>query len=264
MNNFVARIICAAALLLAVKTADGQILDPIDVTFSTVTGEVESSIGISTPGLNSLGDTGDYLFIQGEDPDDPLAGLPADGTIVSASNTADKIATFQLAPYSGPDVLVGDGTLMLSAPASYSSVAFLVNSLSPGRFGAPATFTLNFSDGSNVSFSTGENVPNWIGGVPAVSGGSVALPTSAIYDGETPFNGSIVNFDEYDFTLPATDAGKILQSIDIGANGGELVTYAVSGMDPPSDAPEPPGWKLLALAGAVTWFFRRMRTMAGG
>jgi len=268
MNMFVARALSAAVFWAGIGVLRGQVMDPITVSFSTVSGEVENSIGVPmTPGggvLSPVGDSGDDLFLQGDDPDDPSAGLPVDGTIVSASNTADKIATFQLAPYTGSDLLVGDGTLTLATPGSYSNLAFLVNSLSAARFSAPATFTLNFSDGSQTTLGTQENVPYWFGGVPGVAAGSVALSTSVAYDYQSQFfNETPVNFDEYDFVLSSTDAAKTLKSIDVGANGDELVTYAVSGMDPPPAAPEPPSWSLLAMAAAGACLLRRLRARAG-
>jgi hypothetical protein len=261
MNNLTARIAIAITLFVAAASAHGQVLNPISFSFDTTAGETLDELGL--PGdsnensITTLGSSGDYIALQGDNPNDSSAGLPDDGTIVSASNTATKIATFQLAPYSEPNVLEGDGTLILATPASYSNLAFLVNSLSTSRVSAPATFILNFSDGSSDTLSTGEKVPNFLGGVPGAPGSSVALSTNAAYDSDGLFD--IVNFDEYDFVLSAEDVAKTLVSIGISANSGDLLTYTVSGTDPPLDAPEPSTWSLLAVALAGSCLVRRLR-----
>jgi len=261
VNNFAARTIFAAVLLAGVAGAHGQVLSPIAFTFDTSAGETIDQLGLPTDGnaIGTLGDSGDYIALQ---KDDPSAGLPDDGTIVSASNTATKIATFQLEPLPQPDVLLGSGTLILTTPASYSNLAFLINSISPPHAGAYAYFTLNFSDGSSDTLSTGENVPNWLGGEPGAPGGSVALSTEAAYNPD-PNQGLVTdpltNFDEYDFTLSADDTAKTLVSISINANSGELLTYAISGTDPPLDLPEPSTWGLLATALGGSCLVRRLR-----
>jgi hypothetical protein len=287
VNKFTTRTIFAVVLLMGLAgSVHAQTLDPIAVSFGP--GEGQNSIGLpaaddpdpKTPITNSSGDFYYYLFLVGEDDEEHgiflQDGLPTNGTIVSASNTAGKITTFQLAPYTGPNVLVSDGTLMLTTSASYSNLAFLINSVTPtgSRFQAPATFTLNFSEGPSTILSTQENVPDWIGGEPGVAGGSVALSTPALDEVTGGFFESNVNFDEYDFVLSSADAAKTLVSIDVGAGSGELLTYAVSGTlsapdppgDPPDDplpVPEPPIWSLVGLTLAGAFLVRRTRLVFG-
>jgi hypothetical protein len=260
----------------------GQVLAPIAISFGTDpdTGlsEGQNSIGLpaendpnaKTPIIDSQGDPY-HLFLVGEDPDDGTAGLPTDGTISSMSTTT----TFQLAPYTGPNVLVSDGTLVLATPASYSNLGFLINSVTPTRgVTDPANFTLHFIDGSSTMLTTQEDAPYWTGAGPGVAGGSVALSTPALEEDGVGFSGADVNFDEYDFVLSSADAAKTLVSIDVDASGGELITYAVSGMlsasdppgDPPDDpqddplpVPEPPIWSLVGLILAGAFLVRRTR-----
>jgi hypothetical protein len=186
VNKSTERAFLSIALLFSLATGvRGQVLTPITVSMSTQTGEVENALGIPANGdpddMLPVGDSGEYFYLQGDNPDDATAGLPVDGTIVSASNTGGTTVTFQLAPYTGPNILVSDGTLTLATPASYSNLAFLVDSLTPPRIGDPATFTLNFTDGTFDTLSTGENAPNWLGGVPGDANGSVAYSNTMLY-----------------------------------------------------------------------------------
>jgi hypothetical protein len=269
VNKCAARIIFSAALLFAwIEGVHGQVLDPITVSLSSTPiqgGEVESLEGIppadNPPGVLQVSNSGEYFYLQGDNLQNLCEGLPDDGTIVSESNTADKIATFQLAS----NVLVSNGTLTLATPASYSNLAVLVDSIGPPRGDEPAMFTLYFSDGTSdpIPLNTVEAVPSLSGGVPGVTNGSVAYSKAALYSRAQGFDDSAVNLDEYDFTLSAADAAKTLVSIDVNANGGDLVTYAVSGTDPPSsEIPEPPTLALLALAFGVALLARWLRPLA--
>jgi hypothetical protein len=119
-------------------------------------------LGLRSPVSPGEADTsfevcGHYHYVeQGYYAGNPTYGLPASGTIVSASNTPTKVATFQLQPFNSTNIVKFDGTLTLTTQSRYENISFLVNSLSAN---APASFTLNFSTGPSTTFTTSGNVP---------------------------------------------------------------------------------------------------------
>jgi hypothetical protein len=181
----------------------------------------------------SVGGTG-FTYYSAAATDDqvsPTAGLPIDGIISTAT------ATFQLQPYTSDNVLQfsSSGTLMLSAPADYADISILANAFNRGT---GQTFTFNYATGPAVAVTLPAQIPNWIGGNPTASGGTIAYTNDII----TGIYGQPASLYEYDF---ATDSSRVLDSVTIAGNGGETMVYAISG-----DVPEPSTYALM-LGGLV-------------
>lgn len=157
----------------------------------------------------------------------PTYGLPANGFISSASRPG---INFQLAPYTGNNALIlktinQTGTLNLSSPGTYSSVAILATSE-----GALSTIevTLEFSDGNTgvVSF----NVPDWFDGTDfAIKGiGRMFRANDDFDSGESPENPRLYNFLA---TLPPPFDSKILTKISFKktSSTGSTVILGING-----------------------------------
>jgi len=251
----------AAALILG-GTANAQILNPIAVTLSgTYAGDAIYGpvTGDNTATVTVDGGTGTGAFHyveQGYYADDLTYGLPATGTIVSASNTLTKVATFQLQGPNATNIVKFDGTITLTTPAAYSNIAILANALNSA--GTPESFTLNFSSGPSTTFTLAADIPYWVGGDPTASGGTIA-GTFATLDQSGSENGSGINFDEYDFALSGPDSERTLDSITLNSNGDYLVTYALSGT---LTVPEPSTYAMMGLGLLALIGIRRARQLS--
>jgi hypothetical protein len=257
-------LLAATVLMTLAASAHAQILLPIGVTLSganagdAIYGPVAGDSSVTTA-VDSSPPTGYFHYVEkGYYAGDPTYGLPASGTIVSASNTLTKVATFQLQGPNSTNILKFDGTMTLATPAVYSNLAFLVNSLSAN---APASFTLNFVSGPSTTLTTAGNVPYWSLGDPTASGGTYALISNNAIDGGGGENGSPIGFFEYDFALTGADMYRPLASIGVNANGGYLITYAVSGEL--GAVPEPSTYALTLAGLAILGFLvRRKRVVS--
>jgi hypothetical protein len=246
----------AAVLLTIAGTANAQILNPITFSFSgTSIGDavVAAPGDTTTIAVGSSSDSGFHYFAQGGD-GNASYGLPTSGTFLSESNTVTKIATFQFQPYTSTNVLNFDGSLNLSTPASYSNLALLVNSTNS----TAATFTLNFTTGPSTVLTTAGSVPFFVTSDAVSSAGfTVALTSFALDNGGSEYS-QPVRFYEYDLTLSPTDSARTLTSIGIGANGGNLVTYAVSGT---LEVPEPSTYAMIGLGLVSLFVFGKFRKL---
>jgi hypothetical protein len=261
MNSKSCSLLAAAVLMTLAGTASAQILNPINVTLSganagdAIYGPVTGDTTVTTA-VDSSPPAGYFHYVEkGYYAGDPTYGLPPSGTIVSASNTLTKVATFQLQGANSTNILKFDGTMTLATPAVYTNLAFLVNSLSAN---APASFTLNFASGPSTTLTTAGNVPYWSLGDPTASGGTYALISNNAIDGGGGENGSAIGFFEYDFALSGPDIYRTLDSISVGANGGYLITYAVSGEL--GAVPEPSTWAMLLAGLAFLGFCVRRKS----
>lgn len=94
-------------------------------------------------------------------------GLPPSGTIVSAFDGT----TFQLGPYGGRNVLLlgntypSSGTLILSSPQSFNSLAILASSANGGGNGS---YILNFTNGTSSRLLY-DNAQDWYGTITNVA-----------------------------------------------------------------------------------------------
>lgn len=189
-------------------------------------------------------------FNQGEGTAFYQQGLPGTsyGLPVSGGFTNPLDGTvFQLQPYTANNILdlfssgVNTGTLTLSTPIKYSSIAVLANSGSGQNPGA-ATVQLTFSD--NSTFTTNYYAPDWFNNVNTANY-SVALLgvdrinlTSGGTDGGPQDNPRF-----YQTTIPLYTLGannKPLSKLTFGMPGSTTSTgiYAISGLA--SSAVTPP------------------------
>jgi autotransporter-associated beta strand protein len=160
-------------------------------------------------------------------------GLPASGTsFLSATGSG---VSFQLQPYTSNNVLflpeggTNSGTLTLTSPERLDTLSFLAAStIGP----APATVTLNFTDGTTTTALTNVAVPDWFSTTTAAyaAGGRASLstvPPSYETDGTNP------RLYEFDYSLSNTDASKVLSSVSFTNNstspGDTLGIFALSG-----------------------------------
>lgn len=238
-----------------------QVMDPVGFTFTSGT----TGDGFFGPALNDTTSTitidgsAYNLFTQGQNPGDLTAGTPT-VPFLSQSNTVTKIATFQFQSPTSTNILKFNGTLSLSTPEGFSNVAFLVQSLGGSN---AVSFTLNFSDATSETLTTAGAPPYWVGGDPTASGGTVALGgVFAIENHDASgYNGSPLNFIEYDFALASSDIGKTVDSVSVNANSDYLITYGMSGTV--AAAPEPSTWAMLAVALGIgaTALLRRVKSV---
>jgi hypothetical protein len=235
------------------SNAQGQVLTPVSFAFTSGT-TGDAFVG-PAPGDFTANQTIDgsayYLAEQGQDASDSTFGIP-DGSFVSGGNSN---ATFIFQPANGNNILKGDGTLMLTTPEGFSNVSFLVQSLGGSN---DVSFTLNFAGGGSETFTTTAAVPYWVNTASSISGGVVALgPIGAIDDkAGDGYNGSSLEFYEYDFALAPGNVGSIVNSVSVDANGNQLVTYAMSGT---VAIPEPSTWAMLLGGLGVMAFVGRFR-----
>jgi hypothetical protein len=235
---------------------------PIAIESSSFTGDAvyegeNSAVSIDLSGDSDMDGyflvTHDYAAANpglGFDPNDVL---PQDGTLTNPANGA----VFEFQPYDQPNVVVvsGDATLDLapSAQATYSELSFLVTNLQLFHT-QPFSITLNFTDGNTLDESSSGNVPNWMSADAPVGGGIAATLQPVLYMGAA--YQADVQFDEYDFNV---DTSETLESITVHGGNNQLDLYAVSGIDPVGEAPEPRAWALLLGGFGALLFTAQMR-----
>ncbi len=169
-------------------------------------------------------------------------GLPVSGGFLSAVDGTQ----FQFQPYTSNNALIlssdtglSSGTLTLSTPEVYQSIAILANSGSADSVGT-APLTLNFTDGT--SFQTTYHAPDWFNNTPyALAGVDRINLSSGATDGgpDNPrFYQSTINLS----ALLGT-SNKPLASLVLGRDesANSTAIYAVSGLlAPPTPASFPP------------------------
>lgn len=231
--------------------------------------------GAATP-IAVTGFNRDHLLANGGDSgtNDTFGGgnhlfgnnLPANGNVTSAATNAltTGATTFQLADYAANNTLKlgGDtpatGTLTLTSPGHYQSLALLTSADSAGT-NNPGTVTLHYSDGS-ISIE-GYTTSDWFSATdnPRAGAGNAFAPNNQ--PGWIVANGSDQNpaFTMYEADLLA-DPTKTLTSLDFTqANGtGATGIFAVSG-SLAAATPEPASLGLIAL-GAVGLLRRQRRS----
>jgi autotransporter-associated beta strand protein len=231
----------SAATGLAVSAipqlAGAQTLTPIAVSGYTLNVIATTSPASASTTAEFDAYNGYVFYTQGYPNSDGTSGIPDNGTIVSQSNSN---TTFQLAPLqtgtsnvllfnnavnAGGAPQVSSGTLSLTTPGKYSSLAFL-NADANGS--STVTYTLNFAGGATESGSfTGldwyASGPVAIGGLGRVSVGNEAG------DLESGDNGYPQLFED-DITNP--DPNLTLNSISFSFSspgGSQWGLFAVSG-----------------------------------
>jgi autotransporter-associated beta strand protein len=237
----------AAAAGLAVSVipqlAAAQALSPISVS-----GYTQNVIATTSPASASTTATFDayngYVFYTiGYPNSDGSSGIPDNGTIVSQSNPN---TTFQLAPLQAGtnNVLlfnnagnatgapeVSSGTVSLTTPGKFSSLAFL-NADANGS--STVTYVLNFAGGATATGTfTGLD---WYNGAASAINGlgrvSVGNESGDLESGGGTDNGGDPRLFENDITVPSNDTNLTLDSISFSftsPGGSQWGLFAVSG-----------------------------------
>ncbi len=194
---------------------------------------------------------GDWVFYENGSPNSPWPGLPSSGSFVSAFNSN---VTFQFQPFTSRNAVVDYGTLVLTTPAHFSSLSFLVSG--PESYWTP---TLHFTDGSSTVLATTHDT-NWL------DNGTNALTTGIVFrngDWSGYLYSSPVHMFEDDYSLSPADQLKTLVYMELYKVAyGPVDFFAVSG----APVPEPSaglllGLGLLGLAGRH-WLSRSRRPLS--
>jgi len=167
-------------------------------------------------------------------------GLPVSGFFSSAVDGTE----FQFQPYTANNALVLNsdtglfsGTLALTTPALYQSIAILANSGSADAIGL-ASLALNFSDGS--SFTTSYYAPDWFNNSPYALAGTdrINLATGATAGGpDNPrFYQTTINLASL---LGASNKPLASLVLSKASSANSTAIYAVSGLLAP---PSPPSF----------------------
>jgi hypothetical protein len=165
-------------------------------------------------------------------------GLPVSGAFFSAVDGTE----FQFQPYTNNNALIlssdtglSSGTLTLSVPAVYQSIAILANSGSAASTSA-GSLTLNFTDGSSIL--TAYNAFDWFNNTPFALAGVDRINLAS---GATDGGPSNPRFYQTTINLSALlgITNKPLASLVLGQAQGANSTaiYAVSGLLAPEAAP---------------------------
>lgn len=225
--------LCAALFLfLFSQTAQAQSPVPIPIS-SGFNADIIADASALSP---AAGTSQDYLygfcfFEEGA----PVTGAPCGGPVPAGDgfptngivhSTQGMSVQFQMQPYNGNNVLIGNGTLTLATPCYfYNNVEFLVDS---GGGGSTWSVTLNFSDSTTSSPYT-MSCNDW------TAGGASAKPTGLIGQG-SPWGpelysgqvcGTLVHCYESDITLTPCDSLKTVSSISVTVSGNGAI-FAVS------------------------------------
>lgn len=181
-----------------------------------------------------LGGATDWVWYEQGAPSSSQ-GLPSSGSFASQANAG---VTFQFQPYDGNNAVVQSGTVTLTNPGKFNSLAFLVSAQGSG---STWNATLNFSDNTSTVLSTQAD-PDWTQtGLNAIDNMGL-FPRSGSWAGA--YSGNLHMF-EHDFLLSATDQAKTLTSISFNKISGNMVLFAVSGIA----VPEPSSLSLMGLVG---------------
>ncbi|HEX3720537.1 MAG TPA: lamin tail domain-containing protein [Verrucomicrobiae bacterium] len=165
-------------------------------------------------------------------------GLPSSGTFLSDVDGT----LFQFQPYTTKNALIlssdtgiSSGTLTVTAPAVYQSLAILANS-GNGTATGTASLTLNFTDGSSVL--TTYSAPDWFNNTPYALAG---MDRINLVSGLTNGGPSNPRFYQSTINLAALlgMSNKPLASLVLGQaeSANSTAIYAVSGLLAPPESP---------------------------
>ncbi|MHB8636312.1 MAG: PEP-CTERM sorting domain-containing protein [Fimbriimonadaceae bacterium] len=245
--------VVGVAAFAASATAGNTPLSLTGYNFDGIADGSGTAAGSTTGTLDSIYD----YFTKGFDAAAPTAGLPTT-SFISAFNAS---TTFLLAAPSGDNLLwlqqhgsgATSGTLTLAAPATFTTLAFLVTGFNGSQ---PTGYALNFASGTPTSgsFTSSDNF-NQTG--YAINGFGRVSRSNGVFDSIGSTNPRLY---EIDVTLSSTDALRTLDSVTFtnnetsGTTFHDVGVFAISGASP---APEPAS--LAALGLGLTALCRRRR-----
>ncbi len=258
------KLLLAAALWAFLPAAVlGANLLPLAVTGYSYGGIVpNTAVPPYSSTASSLDLANDALFETGL-PATTAGGLPASGMLTYAS--ASSTYTFDLGQYGGSNLLRVNptGTLTLSHPGSFTSIAvlgFSTQNNSPGAIEMIGDVTLFFSDGSSSVYSGAVDLSDWRASSPgnpnvvtSAAGGLVNIIAGTAAGAFEPTSPG-PNFYVSVITLTANDAAKVVRSIGFGnfPLGGNTFQFimavsAATAPPPPPPVPAPSALWLAAL-----------------
>ncbi|MBB5352626.1 hypothetical protein HNR46_002874 [Haloferula luteola] len=202
---------------------------------------------------NYLGTSGSSEFFEGLT-SGTIASMTGNGTFEFQSFSGSNALLLTSAGPSGPLLT---GTLTLSTPASYSSIA-LFGSTSGGATSATVTLTFSDSSTSEYTIASGTGIgTDWFNtnaDRAVVVGGRAANKSEEGYTVLFRGTSDSIAINESLLTLTATDQAKVLESVTItNTGGGKLAVMAISG----EAVPEPSAAILFGALGAFGLVRRR-------
>jgi hypothetical protein len=179
-------------------------------------------------------------------------GNPQDyeGLVAGTHASLTGNGTFAFQSFTGNNVVALDagqsGTLTLSTPAAYTSIALFGAS----GFGAKtATVTLNFADTTSAAFNVASGTgigTDWFNSNPDKAFEAKGRASNKSEEGYTRLfyqQNDVIGINESLFTLAAGDQAKLLSSVTIQNTGGDrMAVFAISG----AAVPEPSAAALCA------------------
>ncbi len=167
-------------------------------------------------------------------------------TLVTGSSSAGYVGTNNvLYLYNSTTGLGAPGTLTLSTPTAYSSLAILATSANASST-TSGTFVVNFANGTSSSAFT-FSAPDWGNGTGIAS---EAVPNGFDrYDsGASPTTGGhTFGLYETDVALSGVEATTPITGITFNSGGAQTGVFAISGVASP--VPEPAVLPLMGIAG---------------
>ena len=235
-------IVLAATFVLAgISLSVAQGNKPIEVSGFNVDGiadgSYKSAASVTDSTSDKLDNNGNVFYQKGFNPDGGKSevGLPAGQSFASDANAN---TTFALQPATGKNLLllrntgtteprgVSTGTLSLTTPRVYASLAFLVTGFDGTDI--DVSYQLTFEDGKTTvgKFLVKDNFD---GSSPALSGFD-RVDTQGNFGGSDPSNPRLY---EMDVSLAKADQGHALKSVTFTNNntesGTNVAVFAISG-----------------------------------
>ena len=195
----------------------------VDVVVERTAANYRSAVTSAFDNVNVM--TSGYAFFEAGYPGS-TGGLPQNHTFVSAANAA---TTFTLQPYTGvnANVIVDGGSLAPAQPFAATTLALLAASANGNT---PLAATVIFTDGTTYA-APAFTVNDWY---TATTAALTANNRLNLADGSIDTsNPGYPRLYEYDLTLPAVDAAKLVQSVGFSNGpGGTVGLFALSANGP--------------------------------
>ncbi len=204
---------------------------PIALAPSSFNFDLIAEAGATSPQTGTTGNYASWVYYEKGAPN-TTQGLPVGNP--PFTSVFNPLVKFQLAAYSSGvangknnnALIVNTGqtlTFTLATPASYQALQLLYNCSGSANF----TATVNFSDASQTILTGGTTVPDW------TQAGPIAITNVGLsqdYTTWSSFYANQLSMFEQDYALNLTDQTKMVVSIDLKANSGVPVFFALSGV----------------------------------